>query len=87
MVSLTKSKKHFVGLTWALQDDKGAEMKGGFACNLMKANYDPRGYDAAAPDMLSLREHLIGIAKDCIQRDRAESESDYRLMLDQIVHR
>jgi hypothetical protein len=39
MVSLTKSKKHFVGLTSALQDDKGADMKGGFAMQCDKNEY------------------------------------------------
>jgi hypothetical protein len=27
----TKSKKHFVGLTWSVNDGKGNETKGGFA--------------------------------------------------------
>lgn len=39
LMALTKSKKHFVGLTWATHDDKGNEVKGGFAMQCDKNEY------------------------------------------------
>jgi hypothetical protein len=39
LMALTKSKKHFVGLTWTTHDDKGAEVKGGFAMQCDKNEY------------------------------------------------
>jgi hypothetical protein len=39
LMALTKSKKHFVGLTWTTHDDKGTEVKGGFAMQCDKNEY------------------------------------------------
>jgi hypothetical protein len=39
LMALTKSKKHFVGLTWATPDGKGGELKGGFAMQCDKNDY------------------------------------------------
>jgi CxxC motif-containing protein (DUF1111 family) len=39
LMALTKSKKHFVGLTWSMHDDKGVEAKGGFAMQCDKNEY------------------------------------------------
>jgi len=39
LMALTKSKKHYVGLTWATHDDKGNEVKGGFAMQCDKNEY------------------------------------------------
>ena len=35
----TKSNKHFVGLTWSVNDGKGNETKGGFAMQCDKNEY------------------------------------------------
>lgn len=39
LMALTKSKKHFVGLTWTTNDGKGGELKGGFAMQCDKNEY------------------------------------------------
>lgn len=39
LMALTKSKKHYVGLTWATKDDKGGDVKGGFAMQCDKNDY------------------------------------------------
>lgn len=39
LMALTKSKKHYVGLTWATKDEKGADVKGGFAMQCDKNDY------------------------------------------------
>lgn len=39
LMALTKSKKHYVGLTWAAKDEKGGDVKGGFAMQCDKNDY------------------------------------------------
>jgi CxxC motif-containing protein (DUF1111 family) len=39
LMALTKSKKHYVGLTWASKNDKGEDVKGGFAMQCDKNDY------------------------------------------------
>lgn len=39
LMALSKSKKHFVGLTWSVPDGKGGEQKGGFAVQCDKNDY------------------------------------------------
>jgi CxxC motif-containing protein (DUF1111 family) len=39
LMALTKSKKHYVGLTWATKDEKGGDAKGGFALQCDKNDY------------------------------------------------
>ena len=39
LMALTKSKKHYVGLTWAAKDEKGGDVKGGFAIQCDKNDY------------------------------------------------
>jgi len=39
LMALTKSKKHYVGLTWAAKDEKGGDAKGGFAMQCDKNDY------------------------------------------------
>jgi hypothetical protein len=39
LMALTKSKKHYVGLTWATTDAKGGDVKGGFAMQCDKNDY------------------------------------------------
>jgi CxxC motif-containing protein (DUF1111 family) len=39
LMALTKSKKHFVGLTWTMDDGKGGQTKGGFAMQCDKNDY------------------------------------------------
>lgn len=39
LMALTKSKKHFVGLTWKMPDGKGGDLNGGFAMQCDKNEY------------------------------------------------